>query len=142
MVGGMKPFTFGRNTLLLGGDVGRSLGDVPVYRSSAFGGFLNFSGYTQNSILASDWGIGRANFYRRFSEVGSALLGLGFFVGGTLEYGTFTNQQSEVEDLTGVFAGSGFLGVDSPLVPIYIGFGAAEQGERSAYFAIGRLSGR
>lgn len=142
IAGVVKPFTYGRSTLLLGGDLGRSLGDVPVYRSSAFGGFMNFSGYTQNSILASDWGIARANYYRRFSEVGSALLGLGFFVGGSLEYGTFTNQQSEVEDLTGVFAGSTFIGVDSPLVPIYIGFGAAEQGERSAYFAVGRLSGR
>lgn len=140
--GGMKPFTYGRSTLLIGGDVGRSIGDVPVYRSNAFGGFLNFSGYTQNSILASDWGIARANYYRRFSEVGSALLGLGFFVGGSLEYGTFTNQQTEVEDLTGVFAGSAFLGVDSPIVPIYFGLGAAEQGERSAYFAVGRLSGR
>ena len=138
----VKPFTYGRSTLLLGGDLGRTLGDLPIYRSSAFGGFMNFSGYTQNSILASDWGIARANYYRRFSEVGSALLGLGFFVGGTLEYGTFTNDGSAVEDLTGVFAGSTFLGVDSPLVPIYIGFGMAEQGERSAYFAVGRLSGR
>jgi NTE family protein len=137
-----KPFTYGRSTLLLGGDFGRSLGNIPVYRDSAFGGFMNFSGYTQNSILASDWGIARANYYRRFSEVGSALLGLGFFVGGSVEYGTFTNNSQEVESLTGVFAGSAFLGVDSPLVPIYIGFGAAEQGERSAYFALGRLSGR
>ena len=103
---------------------------------------MNFSGYTQNSILASDWGIGRANYYRRFSEVGSSLLGLGFFVGGSVEYGTFTNNSQEIESLTGVFAGSAFLGVDSPLVPIYIGVGTAEQGERSAYFAIGRLSAR
>lgn len=137
-----KPFTYGRSTLLLGGDFGRSLGNLPIYRSNAFGGFMNFSGYTQNSILASDWGIARANYYRRFSEVGSALLGLGFFVGGTVEYGTFTNNSQEIESLTGIFAGSAFLGVDSPLVPIYVGFGAAEQGERSAYFAIGRLSAR
>ena len=137
-----KPFTYGRSTLLLGGDFGRSIGNLPIYRSSAFGGFMNFSGYTQNSILAADWGIARANYYRRFSEVGSELLGLGFFVGGTVEYGTFTNDSESVESLTGVFAGSAFLGVDSPLVPIYIGLGAAEQGERSAYFAIGRLSGR
>jgi NTE family protein len=137
-----KPFTYGRSTLLLGGDFGRSLGNLPVYRSNAFGGFMNFSGYTQNSILAADWGIARANYYRRFSEMGSSLLGLGFFVGGTVEYGTFTNSSEQIESMTGVFAGSGFLGVDTPLVPIYVGLGAAEQGERSAYFAVGRLSGR
>ncbi|MEY4668543.1 MAG: patatin [Pseudomonadota bacterium] len=138
-----QPFTRGRDTLLIGGDFGRTFGgDAPVYRSVAWGGFFNYSGFTQNSILASDWGIARLNYYRRFDEVGSALLGLGFFAGGTLEYGTFTNPTSEVESLTGVFAGSLFLGVDTPILPIYIGGGAAEEGERSMYFAVGRLAGR
>lgn len=137
------PFTSGRDTLLIGGDFGRTFGgDAPIYRSTAWGGFFNFSGYTQNSILASDWGIARLNYYRRFSEVGSALLGMGFFAGGTLEYGTFTNPSSEVESLTGIVGGSLFLGVDTPILPIYIGGGAAEEGERSLYFAVGRLSGR
>jgi NTE family protein len=138
-----QPFTRGRDTLLVGGDFGRTFGgEAPVYRSLAWGGFFNFSGYTQNSILASDWGIARLNYYRRFSEVGSALLGMGFFAGGTLEYGTFTNPSPAVESLTGVMAGSVFLGVDTPILPIYIGAGAAEQGERSMYFAVGRLTGR
>jgi len=138
-----QPFTSGRNTLLVGGDLGRTFGgDAPVYRSVAWGGFFNFSGYTQNSILASDWGIARLNYYRRFSEVGSALLGMGFFAGGTLEYGTFTNPSPGVESLTGVMAGSLFLGVDTPVLPIYVGAGAAEEGERSIYFAVGRLTGR
>ena len=138
-----QPFTSGRNTLLVGGDLGRTFGgDAPVYRSVAWGGFFNFSGYTQNSILASDWGVARLNYYRRFSEVGSALLGMGFFAGGTLEYGTFTNPSPSVESLTGIMAGSLFLGVDTPILPIYIGAGAAEEGERSMYFAVGRLTGR
>jgi NTE family protein len=138
-----QPFTRGRDTLLIGGDFGRTFGgDAPVYRSLAWGGFFNFSGYTQNSILASDWGIARLNYYRRFSEVGSALLGMGFFAGGTLEYGTFTNASPAIESLTGIMAGSVFLGVDTPILPIYIGAGTAEQGERSLYFAVGRLTGR
>lgn len=138
-----QPFTRGRDTLLVGGDFGRTFGgDAPVYRSLAWGGFFNFSGYTQNSILASDWGVGRLNYYRRFSEVGSALLGMGFFAGGTLEYGTFTNPSKEIESLTGIMAGSLFLGVDTPILPLYIGAGAAEEGERSMYFAVGRLTGR
>jgi NTE family protein len=138
-----QPFTSGRNTLLIGGDFGRTFGgDAPVYRSVAWGGFFNFSGYTQNSLLASDWGIGRLNYYRRFDEVGSALLGMGFFAGGTLEYGTFTNSTATIESLTGVMAGSLFLGVDTPILPIYLGAGTAEQGDRSMYFAVGRLTGR
>ena len=137
-----KPFTSGRNTLLVSGDFGQTLGTLPVYRDFAFGGFLNFSGYTQNSILASDYRIGRLNYYRRFSEVGSKLLGLGFFVGGSLEYGTFLSDSSAISDMRDVMAGSTFLGVDTPLIPLYVGFGMAEQGEQSFYVAIGRLTTR
>jgi NTE family protein len=137
-----KPFTSGRNTLLVSGDFGQTIGTLPVYRDFAFGGFLNFSGYTQNSILASDYRIGRLNYYRRFSEVGSKLLGLGFFVGGSLEYGTFLSDSSAISDMRDVMAGSTFLGVDTPLIPLYVGFGMAEQGEQSFYVAIGRLTTR
>ena len=137
-----KPITWGRDTLLVSGDFGQSIGDLPVYRSAAFGGFLNFSGLTQNSLLASDWRVGRLNYYRRFSEVGSALLGLGFFVGGSVEYGTFISDAAALPDNKDLFAGSTFLGVDTPVIPIYFGFGMAEQGEKSFYFAVGRLTAR
>lgn len=140
--GAAKPMTSGRNTLLLSGDFGQSIGTLPVYRDFAFGGFLNFSGYTQNSILASSYRIGRLNYYRRFSEVGSKLLGLGFFVGGSVEYGTFLSDSSAIADQRDIFAGSTFVGVDTPLVPMYVGFGMAEEGERSFYVALGRVTTR
>jgi NTE family protein len=140
--GGSIPFSKGRNTLLFGGDFGQTIGDLPVYRSFAFGGFFNFSGLTQNSLLASDYRVARLNYYRRFSEVGSALLGMGFFVGGSVELGTFLNDTPALQDKSELFAGSTFVGVDSPLVPVYFGLGFSEQGERSFYFALGRITTR
>jgi NTE family protein len=137
-----KPFTSGRNTLLINGDFGTTLGDLPLYRSWAFGGLFSFSGLTQNSLIASDYRVGRINFYRRFDEVGSALLGLGFFAGGSVEYGSFYNDSSAIADNPGLFGGSTFVGVDTPLVPIYLGLGVAEEGERNFYFALGRLTNR
>jgi NTE family protein len=137
-----KPFTSGRNTLLINGDYGTTLGDLPLYRSWAFGGLFSFSGLTQNSLIASDYRVGRINFYRRFDEVGSSLLGLGFFAGGSLEYGSFYNDSSAIADNPGLFGGSTFLGVDTPLVPIYFGLGVAEEGQRNFYFALGRLTNR
>ena len=137
-----KPFTSGRNTLLINGDYGTTLGDLPLYRSWAFGGLFNFSGLSQNSLIASDYRVGRVNFYRRFDEVGSALFGLGFFAGGSVEYGSFYSDSSAIADNPGLFGGSTFLGVDTPLVPIYFGIGVAEEGERNLYFALGRLTSR
>lgn len=137
-----KPLTSGRDTLLLNADFGQTLGTLPVYRSYTFGGLFNFSGVTQNSILASDYRVGRINYYRRFSEVGSALLGMGFFAGGTFEYGTFLSDSAAIPDQKDLAAGSTFLGIDTPVVPVYFALGFSEAGERSFYFALGRISTR
>lgn len=135
-----KPLTSGRNTLLASGEYGTTVGDLPGYRSWTFGGLFNFSGFTQNSILASEYRVGRLNYYRRFDEVGSALLGLGFFAGGTLEYGAFYNDSPELEDEPGIFGGSTFLGVDTPVIPVYLALGMAEEGHRNVYIALGRIA--
>ena len=74
--------------------------------------------------------------------MGSALFGLGFFAGGSVEYGSFYSDSSAIADNPGLFGGSTFLGVDTPLVPIYFGIGVAEEGERNLYFALGRLTSR
>jgi NTE family protein len=134
-----KPLTNGRNTLLAGGEYGTTVGDLPAYRSWVFGGLFNFSGLTQNSLLASDYRIARLNYYRRFDEVGSALLGLGFFAGGSVEYGSFYNDSPTLQDEPGLFGGSTFLGVDTPLLPIYVALGFAEEGDRNVYLALGRI---
>lgn len=137
-----KPFTRGRNTLLLNGDFGQTEGNLPVYRSYVFGGMFNFSGLTQNSLFASDYRVARVNLFRKFDEVGSALLGLGFFVGGTVEYGAFYNDNPSIADQQGLFGGSTYLGVDTPILPLYVGLGFAEEGERSFYLAMGRIVAR
>jgi NTE family protein len=82
------------------------------------------------------------NAFRRFDEVGSALLGLGFFVGGTLEYGAFYNDSPSLADEQGLFGGSTYLGVDTPILPLYVGLGFAEEGEHSFYLAMGRIAAR
>ena len=59
-----------------------------------------------------------------------------------MEYGSFYNDSSTIADSPGLFGGSTLLGGDTPLVPTYFGLGVAEEGERSFYFALGRLTSR
>ncbi len=48
-------------------------------------------------------------------------------------------QRSGFDDLR--YAGSAFLGVDTPLGPAYLGYGIAEGGNTAAYFFLGQRFG-
>ncbi len=56
----------------------------------------------------------------------------------------FFRQAGSVTDVRGdwfddpILAGSAFLGVDSPLGPVYLGYGYAEGGTDSLYLFLGR----
>ncbi|MCI5064766.1 patatin-like phospholipase family protein [bacterium] len=133
------PYTFGRNTLLFRGDFGITFDERPVERSYSLGGFLNVSGYEQNALFGSDFGIGRLLYYHNFSALQLPFLGFDFFAGGSAELLTLRSDSPATNDRSALWAGSAFLGADTPLFPIYLGIGFSEEDEVSAYFAIGRV---
>jgi NTE family protein len=135
-----KPFTWGQNTISLTANIGHTFGTRPLERSFINGGFFNLSGYPRNSIVSSDYAIGRLAYYRKLGEIKSPLFGFDLFAGGTFEIGNFTSSAPQIPDAGTINAGSLFVGVDTPLIPIYFGIGAAEGGEGTAYMAIGRVN--
>jgi NTE family protein len=137
----LLPYTFDRNTVMFYGDFGASFTELPEERAFALGGFLDISGYAPSSLIASDYAIARTLYYRRFSEVDNPFFALAFFAGGSLEYSILNNDISGIDD-TELFSGSVFLGADTPLMPLYLGFGMAEGNEASIYLSLGRISSR
>jgi NTE family protein len=137
----LLPFSFDRNTLTFNGDFGVSFSELPEERAFALGGFLDISGYAPSSLIASDYAIARALYYRRFSEVDNPFFALAFFAGGSVEYSILNNDIPGIND-TELFSGSVFLGADTPLMPLYLGFGMAEGNEASIYLSLGRISTR
>lgn len=139
----VKPFTLGRNTLILGGSSAVTFQNRPVERSYALGGFFNVSGFESRSLLASDYILGRAIFFHRFAELKLPLFGFDFFAGGSYEVARLQSDLQAIPDEPLINAGSVFLGADTPLLPAYIGFGFNDEHEHMIYFALGRLdSGR
>ena len=57
--------------------------------------------------------------------------------GFSLEYGNVWQNRGDISLDNGVFAGSMFLGVWSPIGPLYVGVGLAEHGRRSAFLYLG-----
>ncbi len=135
------PYTFDRNTLMFYGDFGTSFSELPEERAFALGGFLDISGYAPSSLIAADYGVARALYYRRFSELDNPFFALEFFAGGSLEYSILNNDIEGIQDKE-LVSGSIFLGADTPIIPLYLGFGIAEGSEASIYLSLGRISTR
>ena len=136
------PVTWGAHTVealvAAGGKVGSD--EVPVYDQFELGGFLNLSGLSRAQLRSDRFYFGRL-IYR--SKVANLPLFEGIHVGASLEAARLRPlipiwRGSVVSgDLT-VKAGSVFLGVDSPLGPLFIGFGYANRDNMAVYLFLGR----
>lgn len=75
----------------------------------------------------------------RFSEIQNPLFSLGLYVGNTFELTTALMVGSTLPDRRGIVSGSIFVGMDTPLLPTYLGFGLNNESENTFYFAVGRI---
>ena len=108
-------------------------GTATVQNRYRLGGFLNLSGYADNSLSGQQTGILRATYYRHFEPLPI----FSWYVGGSLEYGGVWEEKRDFGQ-DGIAAGSLYLGADTPIGPLYLGLGLAEGGESAAFFYLGR----
>ena len=130
----------GSNHWLLGASVNTASGsgaNVQIAAQSQIGGLANLSGYTENQLFASQTALLRAIYYRRMTNA-DALFSVPLYLGGSLEAGGLWNQRRDIgKNLIG--AGSVFVGIDTFLGPIFVGYGYAQGGHNAAYLTFGSL---
>jgi NTE family protein len=129
--------SWGRHTISLGGRfAGKASGDaLPAYDIVQWGGFLQQSGLPAGALLGQRLSFGRAVYTYRLLE--QKILE-GFYVGGSAEVGRM-DQPLVPGNLTGtLYSGALFFGADTPIGPVYLGYGLTSGGHSSAYFFLGR----
>jgi NTE family protein len=136
------PVTHERTTFLFNAERGYSSDDIPVEQSYALGGIFDISGYQQGSLTADNYWVARMATYYRFLEGESSLLDFGGYLGATVEYATLRSEIESIGDTPDLLAGSVFVGIDTPLLPVYLAFGLSDESERAVYLTIGKLSAR
>ena len=132
--------SYGANRWLLGASVSSASGNGSGAQIAAFsplGGLANLSGYTENQLFDTQTALVRAVYYRRLTDA-TSLFSVPFYVGGSLEAGGFWATRREFgSNLIG--AGSLFVGLDTFLGPIFLGYGYAQGGHNAAYLTFGSL---
>ncbi|MBS0570069.1 MAG: patatin-like phospholipase family protein [Proteobacteria bacterium] len=132
--------SYGANTILFGASVSASTGngrDIQIAAFSPLGGLTNLSGYTENQLYATQTALLRGVYYRRLTDA-QTLFSVPVYLGGSLEAGGIWDARSQIGN-NPIAAGSVFLGVDTFLGPIFLGYGYAQGGHNALYLTFGSL---
>jgi NTE family protein len=133
---GAHATTWGRHTVLttLRYDATIS-GEAADSRLFRMGGLFDISGLNRNQLSGQHAARLGAAYYRRIGDL--ALFPA--FAGMSLELGNVWESRSDISASDSIFGGSFWAGVDTPVGPIYIGYGRAEGGEDAFYVSLGRV---
>jgi NTE family protein len=132
-----KPFNIDRHTLTLGLAWADSPGStLPPYDLFQTGGFLRFSGYIMDQLVADSYYMGRLVYTYRFSDLPSPL-GRGLYLGGSLEAGEVRSRFDPTTAGGPLYCGSLFFAADTILGPFRAAYGRAADGNGSFYVLLG-----
>lgn len=133
----LKPITRGATTLTLQAAASSTEGpDSDTRVSARLGGFLQLSGFAEDALSGRHSLLFSGTLYRRINPR-SILFDLPIYMGGSLEAGDVFQERRDLS-LNGLaMAGSAFVGLDSPIGPVYLGYGRNDQGTDRFYFSIG-----
>lgn len=128
----LNDFIFAARTLY----VSSLAGDLPFYDAVMLGGFLNLSGYASNQIIGDDAFYSHLRAERIIGRMPLGLNGdlrMGFAVeAAKLEtIYTMTNEADLLD--SGVI----YIGGETPLGPLYLGYGFTFSGDYNLYFKLG-----
>lgn len=102
------------------------------------GGFHNLSGIPRNSLIGSNKVFGKLVYRYRWFENDFGMFQSPIYLGASAEYGgVFNDLDRSFSDLPLFVAGSVFAGIDSPLGPVFLGYGQTEDSMSAVYLIIG-----
>ena len=132
-----RALTYRDNTLLLSlagqstWNASRSTGNLAL-----LGGFLQLSGLDHFQLAGQNSAFGRIMAYRRVAMPGALSFQYPIYAGLSAEGGNVSRNRDDLFD-NFIAAGAAWVGMETPLGPIYFGYGYAEGGRDSFYLYLG-----
>jgi len=121
---------------------GGKLGSNPItiYDQFELGGFLKLSGLAPGQIRTQDYQFVRLGYRTKLADIP---LFEGMYFGASLEAARARPfipvwRGEFVEDKVTIPAGALYVGIDSPLGPLYLGFGYSSRDQSAVYLYLGR----
>jgi NTE family protein len=129
--------SWGTHTLNVGLSGGSALGsDMPAYESFTLGGPQRLSAYRLSEFTGREYALGRLMYYKRAVHLPD-ILGSGVYVGASAEVGRITGGADSAASPGTLWSGSGFLGADTFIGPLYLGLGVGKDNRWSLFLLLG-----
>ena len=126
--------SWGEYSILAGIEGGTTPGDdAPLESQFLLGGLGRLSGFAANQFTGQHYGLASVAVYRRLSRN----LWSPTYAGLSVEAGDVWDDSDMVSSGDLRFAGSAFVGADTPIGPLYLAWGWAEGGNSTAYLYLG-----
>jgi NTE family protein len=123
-------FTRGRHTAFGSFEGGASPGgELPLFDEHVFGGFFSLSGFAQRELRGQSFAVARLGYLHRF--------GKRLYAGGYVEAAHADLTTSDVVR-NPILAATAVAASDTPVGPVYLGFGDADGGRPTLYLLFGR----
>jgi len=130
-----KYFDYGQHNLGINLHLGGTEAAPTVNTEFKVGGYGLLSGLSAHELRGRYMGVLSAVYYQRFEPL-PILDGL---IGATLEYGGAWQSRDDISRDSSVISSGAFIGADTPIGTLQLGFGVAEGGQRNYYTRIGRV---
>nr|WP_086940500.1 patatin-like phospholipase family protein [Thaumasiovibrio occultus] len=134
----IQPWRYQDHTLvaMLSAGGSESEESLPVYARD-LGGLFNLSGYNRYELNGRYSAIGVLKYKYQLFNIDYGFVKSRLFVGGSLERGNVWQSKDAISFDSMLTAGSVFIGADSVLGPMYLGYGQVEDGSSAVYFSLG-----
>ncbi len=109
-------------------------GELPYYDQHQWGGLFRQSGYQTGQFTGDSLQFGRLMYYNKLVDY-TAFDGL--YAGFSLEAGKMESSLIESIPADTMYSASAFVASDTPLGPLYFGYGQASGGSHSFYLLLG-----
>jgi NTE family protein len=110
-------------------------GVAPIQDQFRAGGLFEFPGFFDKELSSQNLYLLRSGYMKELQ----AFPGPSPHFGIVLNYGQFANRRDDLRLSDGTFAGSLWLGWDTPVGGIYVGYGGADTGDSSLYLKVGTI---
>jgi len=131
---GNLAFSRDKNTFVLSYELGYSFDDkAPFERWYRLGGLGRLSGLAPDQLSGRHIGLASLAYWRRINTLDLFPV----YLGATLEAGNTWNFKDNIalDDLR--YSASAFVGIDSPIGPVYFAVGHSDSGDNAVYFYVG-----
>ena len=137
LFGYAQAFSWNNNTLI-GSIIGATTVDdnAPLEGLFELGGFLRLSGFQEDQLSGQHVGLVQVIYMHNLNHAKFLSL-FKSYAGVSLEVGNVWQTSEAVSFDNTIMAGSLFLGIDTPIAPLYLGYGITDTDERSAFIYLG-----